>query len=325
MNKHTLIIEATLRTVGPLSIRLPVAEGAAENRWANFPVLTRGLDDEGNPLQTGYLPATTVRGFLRRAIVTDAMERAAAEGRPYTLQRAYADLIGQDAASEKSEDVDLVKLAAQRDAEPVADLFGLGMTLKSRLFVSHFLPRVNVLPEVTSGVRKDLEDTEGVLDALSAADRDLYLGRSAANSERAAAAAVVTDLRRKLKKAERAGEDTADLAAALKAAEERVAGFEDRMGEMKNSSRTLTSYFALPAGLDLLGRLVIERARERDLPMIELALDALSRRPLLGAQVARGCGEVAGSFDVLRDGVLIRRISVGGWKPAQMTEFAAAA
>jgi len=34
---------------------------------------------------------------------------------------------------------------------------------------------------------------------------------------------------------------------------------------------------------------------------------------------------VAGSFDVLRDGVLIRRISVGGWKPAQMTEFAAAA
>jgi hypothetical protein len=96
------------------------------------------------------------------------------------------------------------------------------------------------------------------------------------------------------------------------------------MGEMTNSSRTLTSYFALPAGIELKGRLVIENARERDLPMIELALNALSLRPVLGAQLARGCGEIEGRFDVLVDGVLAKKVSIGGWQPATVTDFSVA-
>jgi CRISPR/Cas system CSM-associated protein Csm3 (group 7 of RAMP superfamily) len=317
----TIVINATLTTVGPISITMPIAEGQIGNKFNNFPVVTRGLDEDGNRQQTAYLPATTLRGFLRRAIVTDQMTQAAAAGKPYTLQKAYADLIGQDAASESKEDLDLLKLRQTREDNPVLDLFGAGLGIKSRLLVSHFMPTHNVLPEVTTGVRKDLEDTDGVLDLLTSADRDQYLGRSGANSKRAAALAVVKGLEGKIRKAKKAGEDISELELALKEAQGVVERHESAMGDMLNSSRTLTSYYVLPAGVELKGRLVVENARERDLAMIELALNELSKRPILGAQSARGCGEIEGTFDVLLDGILTKKISIGGWQAANMTDF----
>ena len=319
-----IVINVTITTVGPLSIRTPLAEGSLANRFENFPVMTRGLTGEGEPMQCGYLPATTVRGFMRRAIVTRAMEQAAAAGKHYSLQRAYAELIGQDAESEKSEGVDLLKLRQLREDSPVLDLFGSGLGIKSRMLVSHFLPRVNVLPEVFTGVRKDLEDTDGVVDMLTPADRESYFGRNDANSRRADAGKVVKQVEQKLRKAKKEKADTADLDAALAAAKALAGKHESEMGDMANSSRTLTSYWALPAGLELKGRIVVQRARERDLAMIEFALQALSMRPILGAQSARGCGEVVGVFDVMSSGALLKRITVGGWAPATVIEFSAA-
>jgi CRISPR type IV-associated protein Csf2 len=319
-----VVINCAITTVGPLSIRTPLAEGSLPNRFENFPVMTRGLNAEGQPLQTGYLPATTLRGFLRRAIVTDAMAKAAENGQHYTLQRAYADLIGQDAESEKSEGIDLLKLRELRESNPVLDLFGSGLGIKSRLLVSHFVPAFNVLPEVFTGVRKDLEDTDDVVDMLSEADRTLYFGRNDANSRRAAAAVVVRQVETKIRKAKKEKAETADLDAALIEAKAIAAKYEAEMGEMTNSSRTLTSYWALPAGIELKGRMVVQRARDRDIAMLELALDALSRHPVLGAQSARGCGEIAGVFDFMRGGVLAKRITTGGWAPAAISDFLSA-
>lgn len=315
------VINCTITTVGPLSISTPVAEGSLPNRYKNFPVITRGLDAEGRPLQTGYLPATTVRGFLRRAIVTDAMTKAAAAGQHYTLQRAYADLIGQDAESEKPDGIDLLKMRQIRDGNPVLDLFGSGLGIKSRLLVSHFMPTVNVLPEVITGVRKDLEDTDGVIDMLTATDREAYFGRNDANSRRASAGAVVKQLEAKLRKARKDKADSTELEAAMLAAQATADKYEAEMGAMANSSRTLTSYWALPAGLELKGRMVIQQQRDRDVEMLLLALDALSRHPVLGAQSARGCGEIAGVFDFMQGGVLTKRIAIGGWAPAVTTDF----
>ena len=318
---NDIVINATISTVGPLSIRVPVAEGSIANRFQNFPVMTRGITPEGQPLQTGYLPATTLRGFMRRAIVTASMTQAAEDGKHYTLQRAYAELIGQDAESEKSEGVDLLKQRQVRENNPVLDLFGSGLGIKSRLLVSHFMPSVNVLPEAVSGVRKDLEDTEGVIDLLVESDRDAYFGRNDANSRRAAAAVVVKQMEGKLKKARKEKADTTELDAALVAAKVTEERYESQMGEMTNSSRTVLTYYALPAALELTGRLIIQNARERDLEMIELALNALSLRPLLGAQVARGCGEIKGTFDVMKGGVLLKKVTIGGWAPAVVTVF----
>jgi hypothetical protein len=56
-----LIIHGTITTVGPLSISMP--DGG---NYGGFPVMARGIDEDGNLKRTGYLPATTLRGFLRR-------------------------------------------------------------------------------------------------------------------------------------------------------------------------------------------------------------------------------------------------------------------
>ena len=320
----TVIIKTNIRTESPLSIAMPVAEGGLPNRYKNFPIMTRGIDGDGNKQQTAYLPSTTVRGFLRRAIVVEAMQTAANQGNHYTLQRAYADLIGQDSASEERQEVDLLKLKATRDANEVIDLFGCGMSIKSRLLVSHFVPTHNLLPEAFTGVRKDLDDTDGVLDMISESDRDLFLGRTEANSARAQVASTAKDLDRKIKAATKKGEPTADLAEALQKAQKLVEKYEADMGDMQNSTRTLVGYYALPAGIDLVGRIVIEHARDRDLPMIVSALNALSLRPILGAQTARGCGEISGIFDVMVDGNLLKKVSIGGWETAKIVDFSAA-
>lgn len=317
----TVIIRGTIRTESPMSIKMPKPEGGIENRYGNFPVMTRGVDADGNKQQTGYLPSTTLRGFLRRAIVVDAMRVAADAGRHYTLQRAYADLIGQDSASEEKQEVDLLKLKATREGNQVIDLFGCGMTVKSRLLVSHFVPVNNMLPEAFTGVRKDLDDTDGVLDMISDSDRKLFLGRTEANSLRAQALNTVKDLDRKIKAASKKGEATTDLNEALTQSKKLVEKYEAEMGDMQNSTRTLVGYYALPAGIDLVGRLVIEHMRDRDLPMIEQALNALSMRPILGAQTARGCGEISGTFDVFSDGHLLKKFTIGGWETARITDF----
>ncbi|MEX2616161.1 MAG: hypothetical protein WD767_08705, partial [Alphaproteobacteria bacterium] len=150
-----IIINGTITTVGPLSISMPDTAD-----YDGFPVMSRGIDDDGKPLKTGYLPATTLRGFLRRAVVTHDMKEAAAAGHHYSLPKAYTELIGQDAASEKQAgDIDLLEIKKARNESPVVDLFGSGLGVSSRLRVGHFLPAVNVLPELYKGVRKDLGDT----------------------------------------------------------------------------------------------------------------------------------------------------------------------
>lgn len=317
---NTIIIDATITTVGPLSIAMPIAEGQQENEWKNFPVMTVGLDDAGNPMRTGYLPASTVRGFLRRAVAMDAMRRRGAGNT--TVQQAYSDILGQ--AGDGKDNIDLLKVAQDRDADPILDLFGR-WSYKSRMLVSNFLPPVPVLPEAITGTRKDLEDTEGVIEALTPEDRAAYFGRSDANSTRAAAEALVTGIKAKIRKAKKAGEELGDLEKALAEAEAKVNNAKAAMGEMQNSSRTITTFYALPTGIHLNGKVVVERARERDLDMILTGLDALSQRPLLGAQVARGCGEVAGRFTIKVDGALHRIVTTGGWAPMRVEQFAEAA
>jgi CRISPR type IV-associated protein Csf2 len=319
MKKQNIIIDAVITTRGPLSIAMPVAQGGRANEFNNFPLMARGQDEEGKLLQTAYLPASTVRGFLRRATGLAAMEQRGV-GKT-TLQQAYSDILGQSA--DAKEEVDLVKLSAIRDADPILDLFG-SWSIKSRLLVSNFLPKVNVLPQAITGVRKDLEDTDGVLEFLTEADRSAYYNRSDINSQRAAADAVVKSLKRELAKAKKEGKPMADLEAAFAIAETRAAALKSEMGDMANSSRIITEFFALPADVALYGRIVIEQAKERDLGLILQALQALSARPMLGAQVARGCGEVAGQFTIKVDGAVVKTVTTGGWAPARVEDFAAA-
>lgn len=317
-----LLIKASLKTEGPLSIALPVAEGGRENAYGQFPIMTRGIDEDGNKLATGYLPATTVRGYLRRAAVLPDMEAAAEAGEHYRLPQAYAELIGQDANSEKAAgDIDLLALKEAREKSPVLDLFGSGLGIKSRLLVSHFLPSMNVLPEAFTGVRKDLDDNEKAFDLVAGSDKEEFLDRSQSNTKRANAAKLAQTLKRKLNTAKKNGEDTAEIVKEMDAAEALVEKYKASMGDMQNSSRTIVQHYALPAGLELSGKLVIQNHKERDIELLMRGIDALSRLPILGAHSARGCGEVSGTFDFYEDGVLIRRVVVGDYSAAKITDF----
>lgn len=318
-----LLIKAVLKTVGPLSIALPIPDGSRENAYGQFPIMTRGVDEDGNKLTTGYLPATTLRGFLRRAAVLPDMEAAAKAGKHYRLPKAYAELIGQDADSEKAAgDIDLIALREARDKSPVLDLFGSGLGMKSRLLVSHFLPARNILPEVFTGVRKDLDDNEGAFELIANDDQEQFLDRSQANNKRSEAAKLSKTLQRKLASVKKKGDDTAEVEKELLAAEALSEKYKDSMGSMKNSSRTIVQHHALPAGLELSGKFVIQDHKGRDIDLLMRGLEALSRFPVIGAQSARGCGEISGTFDFYEDGTLFKRVVVGEYSPAEITDFA---
>lgn len=318
----TVVIKGSIKTVGPLSIAMPTADGGKPNEYGNFPLMGRGITEDGEPAMTGILPATTVRGALRRGAVIPVMEQAAKDGAPMSLRDVYENLIGQDTASEQSQDtIDLLKLQAERDEKPIVDLFGSGLGVKSRLLVSHFVPSVNVLPGAVAGVRKDIDDTPDAFNKLSDKDQNDFVMRSTANSDRADNEKLVKKLKAQIRKAEKAGDDLADLTKQLEAAQKQADKSKADMGEMKNSSRTLVGYHALPAGLELEGKLVIQHDRDRDIDLVIQGLDHLSLFPVLGAQRARGCGEITGTFDFYRDGILFKRVTIGDYQPAIVENF----
>ena len=304
------IFKLTLRTEQPLSISLPVAEGTRENRFQNSPLMTRGVNAEGEKLETSYIPATTFRGMLRRNVVIPKMEERASAGNPYSLPEAYQDLIGQDADSEQQPDeIDLVKLKALREANPVVDLFGVGLGVQSRLKVSHFLPEHNVLPEVFTTARKDLGDNDdgAILDLVSSEDRDRYLKRANANSHRSRAEGLLTQLKNKQKR----NGSSSELEQQIDETEKKIEEYKKLMDGMSNSSRTLLTHYAMPAGVEWYGKMIITNVTDRDIDMLVSALDRFSLYPMLGAQHARGCGEISGKADVEIDRKTTKRVEFG--------------
>ncbi|MDA7755419.1 hypothetical protein N8933_10455 [Pseudomonadales bacterium] len=250
------------------------------------------------------------------------MKEAAANNSHYKLNQAYAELIGQDAASEQQAgEIDLVALTDTRDGSPILDLFGSGLGIKSRLRVSHFLPSHNILPDPITGTRKDLNDNEDAFNLIDENEQSEFYERSEANTKRARAATQLDGLRRQVRNAQRKGDETTELEEQITAAEALVKKYEAVMGDMQNSSRTILTHYALAAGLELEGKLVIENPKERDIGLLETGLNALSLFPILGAQSARGCGEISGTFDCIKDGVLFKRITIGGFEAAKVDVF----
>jgi len=324
-----LIFNLEARTLAPVSIVAPPAEGS---KATGHPTMPRG---EG---ETAYIPASTLRGKLRRGVVMPMVAAAAAGGKPWRLPRLYEYLLGQDTESEKkAEFINLNAVGAKRVAEPVLDLFGVGLTLSGRLIVSHLLPVENVTPIIITGTRRDLDDDEAVIDMLTSDDRTAFEGRGAANTERVSHASSIKALESKrratLKKDSKA--DVSELDAAIGVAKQAEAAASGAMGEMKNSTRTLIQHSAMPAGVELRGRIVVRRERAGDLEMLLGAFDEFSRMPILGGHSARGCGEVAMTLRVTRDDAPLMTVEVGGFtgarthlamKPAEagMTKGAAA-
>ena len=157
---------------------------------------------------------------------------------------------------------------------------------------------------------------------MDKSDMQSFLGRSQSNNQRAAAAAVVKQLEGKIRRDSKKGDASADDIQALEVAKANLEKFKEGMGDMQVSTRTIVQHFALPAGIELYGRIVIDKANDKDLEMIEYGISELSKAPILGAHSARGCGEISGKFELFDStGRQVKSVAIGGFSEAKITNF----
>jgi CRISPR type IV-associated protein Csf2 len=282
-----------------------------------LPLMTRGVNANGQHQKSVFLPASQLRGRIRHEAATAMLSRLG----KIKLEAAYMAALGQDLDPKEDaepEQIRLGELQKIRDADPLMDLFGT-WKIASRLMVSHLLPEVNVSPETFSVIRRDLEANPDIMGLLSDEEQDAMYSRQGRQSE---ASKVETQI----KLAKRA------LATVRKAKQaDRVAEFEAKIAELTELKKTtkgadasentkhLVQIEAIPAGVALLGTLVVQRARSRDVGILVEALQRFSDRPVMGAQLARGFGEIAGNATLALDsGEVLVTIEFGGFRPARV-------
>jgi CRISPR/Cas system CSM-associated protein Csm3 (group 7 of RAMP superfamily) len=271
----TLIAEIDLQALQPLTFTHHSTDG--------LPLLTRGVDPEGRHLRTVYIPAAQLRGRLRHEAALDELR---ARPDKATLEDAYLLALGQDLRPHEDDEPEAIKLKEQmvfRQQNPLLDIFGT-WKVASRLFVSHLVPSVNVQLDTNPDMMTLLDDEEqdrlyerqGKQGLASKVESLIKL----ANRELAAA--------RKAKDATKLEELTTKLEE-LKALKQTQKGDDN-----SDNTKHLLELQTIPSGITLSGKLTVQHASAYDLQTLVKAFHGFSRQPYLGAQRARGCGEVAG-------------------------------
>lgn len=283
IRKLDIEIRATLTAVQPLSFTLPDV---------GFPIMTR-MTATGEE-KTAFIPATSIRGRLRRCAWSEVAEALAAADKPASLAAFYMSAIGQTPESEQEQEkIELLKIEAARADNPIASLFGSGLGLASKLQVSMAVPNTAVLPQEIRGVRKDISSEE--LDALAKDAEKDWVVKATANSARAKASAKAVKLSRDIYKLKQKGGDVEKIAALekdLQKVREAEATATDDAGSAVSTLMPI-GYQAIPSGTEFNLTMRAKGATVNEVGILLRALDRFSLNPVLGAQTARGCGEVA--------------------------------
>ena len=308
MNKHcTLLASVSLTTLNPISFSHHGVNG--------LPMMTRGVGPDGQHLKTVYLPAAQLRGRLRHEAAMAELSRSG----KVKLETAYMAALGQDLRPEEDVEEEQVRLAEQlalREGQPLLDLFGT-WKMASRLMVSHLLPESNVAADTFRFIRRDIDANEDLMELLGAEEQDRFYDRQAKQSLASKSEGLIKIATRELVKARRA-KDTAAVDALQAKINELGQLKKDQKGnDESENTKHLLEVEAIPAGVTLTGRMVIQRARARDLDILIDAVERVSLRPMMGAHQARGCGEVAGKVTFTgADGEVLAVVAFGGYKPA---------
>lgn len=304
--------DITITTVNPISFSHHGQEG--------LPMMTRGVDPEGRHLRTVFLPAASLRGRIRHEVAMSVLER---EGK-VKLSRAYMLALGQATEGRIEDDGDVkYKIAEQlalREAEPVVDLFGT-WKISSRLQVSHLMPTVNVQPDRISLIRRDLDSNEAMFALLAASEQDAFYERQGSMSQASKVGDMIkaaTSALMKAKKAKNTAE-VEELDAKIDELKSKRSSHKDDAGGDGNNSKHLLDVDVIPAGINLHGRIVVKGAKPRDFAMLIEALNRISLTPVVGANTARGCGEVRGNATITnQEGEVLCVVTFGGHKKAKV-------
>lgn len=280
---HTLTLEGVIKALSPIAIKPHTAD-----------VATMPLDGG----ETCHIPATTIRGKLRHTCVKQMMATDHQQGKPWTLDYAYETLIGQTAKSEQKKEgvIELGVIEKARAKNPVVGVFGSGIEVPSSLLVSNAIPASLVAPVYIPAVRKDLDAATASI--LPKASQDEWLARNGNNTKRVQFEAQLTTARRAAKNA--TGEEKDALDSKVLRLTDMLGAIKDAMGEMENSSQGLYGYLAMPAGTECNVRMDLKEPSEAMEMVLLGALFNFAHEPLLGGQIARGCGRVSVSLGVER-------------------------
>ena len=307
---HNLIADIELLTLQPLTFTHHGTEG--------LPLLTRGIDDEGRHQRTVYLPAAQLRGRVRHE---SAMAELRKKPEKAKLEDAYMLALGQDLRPSEDDEPEDIRLSEQikfRQKNPFLDIFGT-WKVASRLYVSHLLPAVNVLPDKVSHIRRDLDTNEDMMALLDDEEQNRLYDRQDKQGLASKAESLIKLTNRELLAARKAKDQTklADLNAKL---EELKALKKSQKGDdQSDNTKHLLELQVIPAGITLTGKLIVRHATAFDLSTLVEAFNGLSRNPYMGAQRARGCGEVQGQVRFQNDlGEVLVVVKFGGLQAAQV-------
>lgn len=283
-----------------------------------LPMMTRGVDGEGRPMRTVFLPAAQLRGRLRHEAALAVMR---SKGESVKLEDAYMLALGQDLHPEENKEPEAIRLGDQikfRKENPFLDLFGT-WKVASRLFVAHLLPETNVYADRFSHIRRDLDTNEAVFDQLPEAEVNRFYERQDAQSLASQAGGMIKATEAAMKKARK--DKNTELIEELEAKLEQLKTRkkEHKGDDDSENTKHLVQLEAIPAGITLTGKLIIQQATGYDVTTIVNAIDGISQAPMFGAQRARGCGEIAGKASVrAADGEVLATIEFGGFQPASV-------
>ena len=310
--KFTVVFEGTLTAVSPIAVSPPkLGEmGAAKDKVQRLP--TMPVIDDGVPRTTAYLPASTIRGALRRAAVAVVIDLLALDGAVKLTPHDYL-LLALGGVKDRKEEgdtadtkgVDLQAVQAFRKSNPLVSLFGaMAIDIGGNLRVGHGVPTVAFTPgHLGEGARHDPFARQPALLELFDADvAEDFLVRNAARLEGNRLESQVGLAERKMRDLAKAKNSDVEKANALKAQISQLntdakAAFE-KAGGTVNIQQPLNGYEALPIGLEMRHKITGDQLTPVELALLLAALERFAFQPVLGAHVAHGCGELTGSWTV---------------------------
>ena len=297
---RTYLFTGTLTTREPFACSPPHHRGPDKRLLLPRTVVSSAA----GPLESVFIPGSTIRGSYRHACADATLEREAR----VSLERYLELKVGGVKGSGEAPRVGLTERAAYLEGDPFLDLFGAGRSsigwIHSRLDVGAALPEEPTQPILVNGARGDATTDPMLLEVLDAREREAVLDGLAANRARSQAAAEARELVRRIRQATRAGQDTAELERTLDAARRTEAHAAREQAELVGSDvsllLTLPGYEAIPAGTVLQHRMFCKHVSERQMALLMGGLERFAHDPRFGAHRAQGCGRMRVDYQVKR-------------------------
>ena len=277
---NTWLFTGTITTREPLACSPPGHLG--RDKCALLPRMT--VPTPAGPLDTVFLPGSTIRGRYRHACGR-RVPGARAPGEP---RSAICELkVGGVKGTAQERRVGLLERDAFREAQPLLSLFGAGASgigwIHGRLDVGAALPAEPAEPVVMTGTRGDTTRDPILFEVLDEEERTPAVLGLEANRRRSQTAAELRELGKQIARADRAGEDTAELMRAREAAREcgeQAARVQSGLvGSDVSLHLPLPGYEAIPPGAVLNHRMFFHHVSEIEMRFFTAGLVAIRRRP----------------------------------------------